>query len=192
MEKRVGGGTSVSEGNQVGPAVLKHPRDWRSLARFGTNVDKFLLAQIPETFRAGMTRALTTSYPDTRREHHPAALRVCELPCRQPPRRLRRLSPPRPRTRFLARATLPHSPNPHLGHWTIPANLPIARPPALPIPPARMPPYPRFRFSPEPVFYVRPPFSYWLSFCRRPSFSPPLCSELPSSSPMSSWKLPSS
>ena len=48
-----------------------------------------------------MTRSLTASYPDTRREHHPAAPRVCELPPRQRPRRLARPSPRRPRTRFL-------------------------------------------------------------------------------------------
>ncbi len=52
---------------------------------------------------------------------------------------------------FLARATRPHSPNPHLGRWTIPANLPIARPTALPVPLVRLPPYPHFGFSPEPV-----------------------------------------
>jgi hypothetical protein len=46
-----------------------------------------------------MTRSLTGSYPDTRREHHPAAPRVCELPPRQRPLRLPRPSPPRPRTR---------------------------------------------------------------------------------------------
>src|SRR5271165_3840800 len=139
-----------------------------------------------------MTRSLTTSYPDTRREHHPAAPRVCVLPPRQRPRRLPRPSPPRPRTRFLAGATRPHSRNPHLGRWTIPANLPIARPLATPVPPVRMPPYPRFGFSPEPVSSVRPPFSRRLSFCRRPLFSPPPFSELPSSSPTSSWELPSS
>ena len=49
-----------------------------------------------------MTRSLTGSYPDTRREHHPAAPRVCELPPRQRPLRLPRPSPPRPRTRSLA------------------------------------------------------------------------------------------
>src|SRR6516165_640630 len=59
---------------------------------------------------------LTTLYPDTRREHYPAAaLHACELRPRQCPRRLPRPSPPRPRTRFLARATRPHSPNPHVG-----------------------------------------------------------------------------
>ena len=67
------------------------------------------------------------------------------------PRRLPRPSPPRPRTRFLPRATRPHSPNRHLERWTIPANLPIARPTALPVSPVRMPRYPRFDFSPEPV-----------------------------------------
>src|SRR5207248_11619510 len=91
-----------------------------------------------------------TSYPNTRPEHHPAAPHVCELPPRQRPRRP---PPPLPRplqTRFLPRATRPHSPNPHLGRWTIPANLPIARPTALPLPPVRLPQYPRFGFSPEP------------------------------------------
>src|SRR5260370_29955586 len=96
------------------------------------------------TFRTGMIRSLTTLYPDTRQEHHPTAPHACELPPRQRPRRLRRPLPRRPRTRFLPRSTRPHSPNPHLGCWTIPANLPIARPPARPVPPVRMAQYPRF------------------------------------------------
>src|SRR5487761_538312 len=99
-----------------------------------------------------MVRLLTPIYPDSRREHHPAAPHACELPPRQRPRRLARPSPRRPRTRFLPQATRPHSPNPHLGPWTIPADLPIARPTALPLLPVRVPPYPRFGFSPEPVF----------------------------------------
>src|SRR5713226_1366647 len=103
------------------------------------------------TRTSGMILSLTTLYPDTRQEHHPAAPHACELPPRQRPGRLPRPSPPRPRTRFLPRVIRPHSPNPHFGRWTIPANLPIARPTALPVPPARMPPYPRFGFSPEPV-----------------------------------------
>src|SRR5271170_1656821 len=107
--------------------------------------------RVPETFRTGMTRSLATVYPDTRREHHPAKPHACELPPRQRPRRLPRPSPHRPRTRFLRRATRLHSPNPHFGRWTIPANLPIARPTALPVPPVRMATYPRFGFSPEPV-----------------------------------------
>src|SRR6516162_1414786 len=131
---------------------------------------------------------LTTLYPDSRREHHPAAaLHACELRPRQCPRRLPRPSPPRPRTRFLARATRPHSPNPHVGHWTILANLPIARPAALPVFRVRMPPYPPFGFSPEPVSSVRPLFSRRLSSCRRPSFSPPSFSEPSSSWATSSW-----
>src|SRR6516162_7836648 len=125
---------------------------------------------------------LTTLYPDTRREHYPAAaLHACELRPRQCPRRL---------TRFLARATRPHSPNPHVGHWTILANLPIARPAAFPVSRVRMPPYPRFGFSPEPVSSVRPPFSRRLSSCRQPSFSPPSFSEPSSSWATSSWELP--
>src|SRR5229473_4782507 len=148
--------------------------------------------RLPETFRTGMIPSLTTSHPDTRREHHPAAPHAYALPPRQRHRRLPRPSPRRPRTRFLLRATRPHSPNPHFGCWTIPANLPIARPTALPVPPVRMPPYPRFGFSPEPVSEVRPPFSRRLSSYRRPSFSPPPFSELHSSSPTSFWELPSS
>src|SRR6266849_7495737 len=101
--------------------------------------------------RTGMIRSVITLYPDTRREHDPAVPHACELPPRQRPRRLPRPSPPRPRTRFLPQATRPHSPNPRVGRWTIPANLPIARPPALPVPPVRMPPYSRFGFSPGPV-----------------------------------------
>src|SRR5229473_3918625 len=152
-------------------------RGWtRTLGVLTTASDFFL----PETFRTGLIRSLTTLYPDTRREHHPAAPHACELPSRQCPRRLPRPSPRRPRTRFLPRATRPHSRNPHLGHWTIPANLPIARPTALPVPPVRMPPYPRFGFSPEAVSEVRP------------SFSPPPFSAVPSSSPTSCWGLPSS
>src|SRR5467141_3976218 len=139
-----------------------------------------------------MLRSLITPYLDTRRGHHPAAPHACELPSRQRPRRLRRPSPHRPRTHFLPQATRPHSPNPHLRHWTIPATLPIARPSADPVPPVRMPPYPRFGSSPEPVSEVHPPFSRWLCSCRRPSFSPPPFSELPSSSPTCSWELPSS
>src|SRR5271170_2610419 len=106
--------------------------------------------RVPETFRTGMTRSLATVYPDTRREHHPAAPDACELPLRQRPRRLPRPSPHRPRTRFLPQATRPHSPNPHLRRWTIPANLPIARPTAFPVLPVRMPTYPRFGFSAVP------------------------------------------
>src|SRR6266403_43830 len=95
-----------------------------------------------------MLRSVITPYLDTRRGHHPAAPHACELPSRQRLRRLRRPSPHRPRTRFLPQATRPHSPNPHLGCWTIPANLPIARPPARPVPPVRMAQYPRFGFPP--------------------------------------------
>src|SRR2546430_9347364 len=84
---------------------------------------------LAETFRTGMIRSLTTFYPDTRREHHPAAPHVCALPPRQRPRRPPRPSPRRPRTRFLPRATRPHSPNPHFRRWTTPASLPIARRP---------------------------------------------------------------
>src|SRR6266853_3682993 len=98
-----------------------------------------------------MFRSLITLYLDTRREHHPVAPHACELPPRRRPRRLPRPSPHRPRTRFLPRATRPHSPTPHLRRWTTPANLPIVRPPEFPVPPERMPPYPRFGFSPEPV-----------------------------------------
>src|SRR6267378_8080145 len=147
---------------------------------------------LAETFRTGMIRSLTTFYPDTRREHHPAAPHGCESPSHQCLQRLPRPSPRRPRTRFLLRATRPHSPNPHVGRWTIPANPPIAHQTALPVPPVRMPPYPRFDFSPEPVSEVRPPFSRRLSSYRRPSFSPPPFSELHSSSPTSFWELPSS
>src|SRR5216684_6670095 len=150
------------------------------------------LGSLAQLGRAGMIRSLTTFYPDARREHRSAAPHACELPPRQRHRRLPRPSPRRPRTRFLPRATRPHSPNPHLGCWTIPANLPIARPPARPVPPVRMPQYPRFGFSPEPVSEVRPPFSRRLSSYRRPSFSPLPFSEVPSSSPISSWELPSS
>src|SRR5258708_216165 len=98
-----------------------------------------------------MTRSLTTSYPDTRPEHHPVAPHACELPPHHRPRRLPHPSPRRTRRRFLPQATRPHSRNPHLGRWTTPANLPIARPPALQVPPVQMPPYRRFGFSPEPV-----------------------------------------
>jgi hypothetical protein len=35
-----------------------------------------------ETFRIGVIRSLTTFYPDTHREHHPAAPHACELPPR--------------------------------------------------------------------------------------------------------------
>src|SRR6266566_3232821 len=110
-----------------------------------------LKMRLPETFRIGMIPSLTTSYPDTRREHRPAAPHACALPPRQRSRRPPRPSPRRPRTRFLPRATRPHSPNPHLGRWTTPASLLIARPTALPAPPVRMQPFPRFAFSPEPV-----------------------------------------
>src|SRR5579859_4590237 len=96
-------------------------------------------------------RLLTSIYHDTRREHHPAAPHAYELPPRQRPRRLARPSPRRPLTRFLPQAARPHSPNPRLGRWTIPANLPIARPTASAVPPVRVPPYPRFGFSLEPV-----------------------------------------
>src|SRR6266699_5691069 len=143
---------------------------------------------LAETFRTGMIRSLTTFYPDTRRGHHPAAPHVCALPPRQRPRRPPHPSPRRPRTRFLPRATRPHSPNPHLRRWTILANLPIAPPSARPVDPVRMPPYPRFGFSPEPVSEVRPPFSRRLSSYRQLSFSPRPFSELPTSS----WGLPSS
>src|SRR5215469_18582312 len=88
-----------------------------------------------------------------------AAPHACELPLRQRPRHPPRPSPRRPRTRFLLRATRPHSLNPHLRHWTIPANLLIAIPTALPVPPVRMPRCPRFGFPAEHVFYVRPSFS---------------------------------
>src|SRR5882672_11232013 len=104
-----------------------------------------------ELSRHGESQSLTTLYPDIRREHHPAAPRACELPSHQRSRRLPRPSLRRPRTRFLPRVTRRHSPNPHLRRWTIPANLLIADPNALPVPPVRMPPYPRSGFSPEPV-----------------------------------------
>src|SRR5712692_8514823 len=72
-------------------------RGWtRTLGVLTTASDFFL----PETFRTGLIRSLTTLYPDTRREHHPAAPHACELPSRQCPRRLPRPSPRRPRTRF--------------------------------------------------------------------------------------------
>src|SRR5258708_19396294 len=111
-----------------------------------------------------MLRSLITPYLDTRRGHHPAAPHACELPSRQRPRRLRRPSPHRPRTHFLPQATRPHSPNPHLRHWPIPANLPISDP----VPPLRFPPFPRLGFSPEPLSLVRPPYSVWHSSFRQP------------------------
>src|SRR6266481_474864 len=131
--------------------------------------------------RIGMIRSLTTFYPDAHWEHRPAAPHARELPPRRRHRRLPLPSPRRPRTRFLPRATRPHSPNPHLRGWTILANLPIARPSARPVAPVRMPPYPHFGFSPEPVSEVRPPFSRRLSSYRQLSFSPRPFSELPSS-----------
>src|SRR5260370_4697481 len=114
---------------------------------------------------------ITYLYRDTRREHHPAALRGCGLPSRWRPRRLARPSQRRPQTRFLPRATRPHSRNPQLRGWTIPANPLIARSTEVPVPPARMPRYPRFGFSREPVSWLRARFSRRLSSCRRPSFS---------------------
>src|ERR1700723_3300412 len=95
---------------------------------------------------------------------------ACELPLRQRPRHPPRPSPRRPRTRFLLRATRPHSLNPRLRHWITPANLLIALPTALPVPLVRKPRCPRFGLPAEPVAYVRPPFS-----------------ELPSSSSKASW-----
>src|SRR5208283_1027437 len=124
------------------------------LCSANVSINAFLSAlfiPLPETFRTRHDRSLTISYPDTPQEHHPAAPRGCELPPCQPPRRLPRPSPPRPQTSSLARATRSHSQNPHLGRRTILANLPIARPPALSVPPVRMAPFSRFGFSPEPV-----------------------------------------
>ena len=77
------------------------------------------------------------------------------------------------------------------GRWTIPANLPIARPAALPVPPLRMPPYLRFGFYAGNVSFVQPPSSRQLTFSCQPSFSLPHSSELPGSSPTSPWELPS-
>src|ERR1017187_7044756 len=74
------------------------------------------------------SRSLITLYPDTRREHHPAAPHACEPPSDQCHQRVPRQPLRRPRMRFLPRSTRPHSPNPHLRCWTIPVNLPIARP----------------------------------------------------------------
>src|SRR5258708_12842776 len=96
--------------------------------------------RLPETFRIGMIPSLTTSYPDTRREHRPAAPHACALPQRQRPRRLPRPSPRRPRTRFLPRSTRPHSPNPHLGRCTTPASRLFPPPPSPPPPPPRLQP----------------------------------------------------
>src|ERR1039458_3721156 len=132
-----------------------------------------------------------TLYPDTRREHHPAALHACEPPSRQCHQRVLRPSLRRPRTRFLPRSTRPHSPNPHLRCWTIPANLPIARP-SLSVLRVQTPPYPRSGFFSEPVSGVRPGSSHRLSSCRGPSFSPPPFSRWASSSPISSSEFPSS
>src|ERR1022692_3109848 len=98
-----------------------------------------------------MGDVLTILYPDIRRERHPPVPHACELPSHQRSRRLPRPSLRRPRTHFLPRVTRRHSPNPYPRRWTFPANLPIAGPNALPVPPVRMPPYPRSGFSPEPV-----------------------------------------
>src|SRR2546427_1079650 len=130
----------------------------------------------------------TYLYRDTRREHHPGALRACGLPSRWRPRRLARPSRRRPRTRYLPRATRPHSRNPQLRGWTIPANLPIARSTEVPVLPARMPRYPRFGFSREPVSWRRARFSRRLSSWRRPSFSLLPFSRRPSS-PVSPYAL---
>lgn len=70
-------------------------------------------------FHAGMIRLLTTLHQDIHQEHHPAAPHACELSPRQCPWRLPRLSPHRPRTRFLLQVTHPHFRNPHLRRWII-------------------------------------------------------------------------
>src|SRR5260370_42373628 len=97
------------------------------------------------------SRSLITLYPDTRREHHPAAPHACEPPSGQFHQRVPRPPRRRPRTRFLPRSTRPHSPNPHLRCWTIPVNLPIAPPTSLSVLRVQMPPCPRSGFFPEPV-----------------------------------------
>src|SRR5580765_7682566 len=93
------------------------------------------------------SRSRITFYSDTRREHHPAAPHVCEPPSRQCHQRVLRPPLHRPRTRFLVRSTRTHFPNPHLPCWTIPVNLPIARP-SLSVFQVQMPPYPRSGFFP--------------------------------------------
>src|SRR5208282_2255961 len=72
-----------------------------------------------------------TLYLDIRREHRLPVPRACELPSGHCPQRF---APPprrRPQTRFLPLITRPHSPNPQLRRWTIPADLPTVPPIAL-------------------------------------------------------------
>ena len=78
-----------------------------------------------------MTRSLTGSHPDTRREHHLAAPRVCELPPRQRPRRLLPPSLPRPRTCSSNSSTLSES-----APWTLdnPCKSPDCSPDRAPSP----------------------------------------------------------
>src|SRR5260370_20220386 len=96
-------------------------------------------------------RSLTTLYPDIRREHHPPAPGVCELPFRQCRRHFPRPPPRRPRTHFLPRATRPRSPNRHVRHWTNPANLRTERPSAVAVALEWLSPHLRSGFSQEPV-----------------------------------------
>ena len=86
---------------------LKHPRPCHIHACWVRRI------KISEMLRCGMIRSLTTRSPDTRREHHLAVPRAYEPPLRHHPRRLPRPSQHRLRTRFLPRATHPHSPNLH-------------------------------------------------------------------------------
>src|SRR5882724_10849585 len=104
---------------------------------------------------------ITRPCRDTRREHHPLALRACEL--RPRPRRPARPSRLRPRTRFLLRAIRPHSPSSRLRGWTIPVNLRIVRPSVLRVLPVHISRYPRFGFFHERVSLQRAWFFQRLS-----------------------------
>src|SRR5438876_2755344 len=138
-----------------------------------------------ESYRRGESLSLSIFHPDIPRERHPPVPHACELLSRQRPRRLPHPSLRQLRTRFPPRSTRRHSPNPHLGRWIVPADLPIGRN-ALRIPLARMQLSPRSGFSAEPVSLARSLSLRRLSSYRRSSFSPSPFSELPSS-PTLSW-----
>ncbi len=138
---------------------------------------------------------LPTLHPDIRRARHPPPPHGCGLP--SPPwlRRLQPLSTHRPRTHSLLRAILPHSPNPHFPRWTVPVNLPLAHPNAIPVHSLRRL-YPDARVSSALVSYLPPFFSRVsaseqiaslpTSWDASPSSSPS-CPQISSTSLVSSW-----
>jgi len=122
--------------------------------------------------------------PGIRRARHLPEPPEYALPSRCVFRLLRRPSPLQPQTRFLPRPTRQRFPNRRFLCWTGPADLPTARPSAIPVCPGRM----STHF--DPGFSAESCLSRSRSSCRPfslgPCFSQRLFSERPSSS--RSWE----